>query len=330
MNEELQQTVDESSQMQRSPARRYKFMTNVLVRAQDKETYVKLLKKVTKDAMVPTLRIIIAGVMIIIGLIFGVWLVVSDMDRAGFIFIPALMFIIGITWIAYYVTISSRKKSMLASTINLLMMRITESIRMKSVKYGELRTLGIKSFKNGYILFEDGDYGVCFAYSGQLGKATLPEVANQVQQIRFDYLVSRSDTSHEMTITSIKQLNVDAQVDYYKRVHNLNDGSSSVEAWCRHMSKMMKDEVEDKIAKSEVSIYQYLILREKDARDLEKSIDLLNLASADGMYSSLRKIETAEELITSIGALSMISRKGKAFYVKKDEEAQKEQRFKRQ
>lgn len=330
MNEELQQAVDESSQIQRSPARRYKFMTNVLVRAQDKETYVKLLKKVTKDAMVPTLRIIIAGVMIIIGLIFGVWLVVSDMDRAGFIFIPALMLILGITWIAYYVTISSRKKSMLASTINLLMMRITESIRMKSVKYGELRTLGIKSFKSGYILFEDGDYGACFAYAGQLGKATLPEVANQVQQIRFDYLVSRSDTSHEMTITSIKQLNVDAQVDYYKTVHNMNLGNSPVEAWCRHMSKMMKEEVEDKIAKSEVSIYQYLILREKDAKDLEKSIDLLNLAAADGMYSSLRKIETAEELITSIGALSMISRKGKAFYVKKDEEAQKEQRFKRQ
>ena len=330
MNEELQQPVDESSQTQRSPARRYKFMTNVLVRAQDKETYVKLLKKVTKDAMVPTLRIIIAGVMIIIGLIFGVWLVVSDMDRAGFIFIPALMLILGITWIAYYVTISSRKKSMLASTINLLMMRITESIRMKSVKYGELRTLGIKSFKNGYILFEDGDYGACFAYAGQLGKATLPEVANQVQQIRFDYLVSRSDTSHEMTITSIKQLNVDAQVDYYKKVHNMNLGNSPVEAWCRHMSKMMKDEVEGKIAKSEVSIYQYLILREKDAKYLEKSIDLLNLAAADGMHSSLRKIETAEELITSIGALSMISRKGKAFYVKKDEEEQEKQRFKRQ
>ena len=56
MNEELQQTVDESSQALKSPARRYKFMTNVLVRAQDKETFIKLLKKVTKDAMVPTLR----------------------------------------------------------------------------------------------------------------------------------------------------------------------------------------------------------------------------------------------------------------------------------
>ena len=292
MNEELQQTVDESSQALKSPARRYKFMTNVLVRAQDKETFIKLLKKVTKDAMVPTLRIIVAGVMIIVSLIAGAWLISSDLDRAGFIAIP--------------------------------------NLRMKSAKYGELRTLGIKSFKNGFILFEDGDYGACFAYAGQLGKATLPEVANQVQQIRFDYLVSRSDTSHEMTITSIKQLNVDAQVDYYKTVHNVNEGNSVVEAWCRYMAKMMKEEVEDKIAKNEVSIYQYLIIREKDAKDLTKSIDLLYLAAADGMYSSLRKIDTAEELLTSVGAISMISRKGKSFYVKKDEEEQKQKRFKRQ
>lgn len=330
MNEELQQTVDESSQALKSPARRYKFMTNVLVRAQDKETYVKLLKKVTKDAMVPTLRIIVAGVMIIVSLIAAAWLISSDLDRAGFIAIPTLMFVLAIIWIAYYVTISSRKKSMLASAINLLMMHLTENLRMKSAKYGELRTLGIKSFKNGFILFEDGDYGACFAYAGQLGKATLPEVANQVQQIRFDYLVSRSDTSHEMTITSIKQLNVDAQVDYYKTVHNVNEGNSVVEAWCRYMAKMMKEEVEDKIAKNEVSIYQYLIIREKDAKDLTKSIDLLHFAAADGMYSSLRKIDTAEEFLTSVGAISMISRKGKSFYVKKDEEEQKQKRFKRQ
>ena len=224
--------------------------------------------------------------------------------------------------------ISSRKKSMLSSVMTLLLMKVSEKIRLGSTKYGELQTLGIKSFKKGYLLFEDGDYGVCYAFAGQLGKSTLPEVANQVHQIRFDYLVSRSDTSHETTFTSIKQLNVDKQVEYYKMIYDINSGDSIVNMWNRYMSKMIKEEVENKIAKNEVSIYQYLILREPNAKDLTKSMQLLDLAASDGMYASLRKVETAKELIDSIGAVSLISRKGSMSYVEK-EERQKE-KFERQ
>jgi len=149
-----------------------------------------------------------------------------------------------------------------------------------------------------------------------------------VHQIRFDYLVSRSDTSHETTFTSIKQLNVDKQVEYYKMIYDINSGDSIVNMWNRYMSKMIKEEVENKIAKNEVSIYQYLILREPNAKDLTKSMQLLDLAASDGMYASLRRVETAKELIDSIGAVSLISRKGSMSYVEK-EERQKE-KFERQ
>ena len=91
---------------------------------------------------------------------------------------------------------------------------------------------------------------------------------------------------------------------------------------------MIKEEVENKIAKNEVSIYQYLILREPNAKDLTKSMQLLDLAASDGMYASLRRVETAKELIDSIGAVSLISRKGSMSYVEK-EERQKE-KFERQ
>lgn len=329
MNEELQNTAaEQSATSAQASMRRYKFMTNILVRAQDKETYVKLLKKVTKDALVPTNRIIFSGAIVLATLVFTLWLTFSDIDRLLYVALPCILLVIGSIWISYYLMISSRKKSMLSSVMTLLLMRVSEKIRLGSTKYGELQTLGIKSFKKGYLLFEDGDYGVCYAFAGQLGKSTLPEVANQVHQIRFDYLVSRSDTSHETTFTSIKQLNVDKQVEYYKMIYDINSGDSIVNMWNRYMSKMIKEEVENKIAENEVSIYQYLILREPTAKDLTKSMQLLDLAASDGMYASIRKIETAKELIDSIGAVSLISRKGSMSYVEK-EERQKE-KFERQ
>ena len=329
MNEELQNTAaEQSATSAQASMRRYKFMTNILVRAQDKETYVKLLKKVTKDALVPTNRIIFSGAIVLATLVFTLWLTFSDIDRLLYVALPCILLVIGSIWISYYLMISSRKKSMLSSVMTLLLMKVSEKIRLGSTKYGELQTLGIKSFKKGYLLFEDGDYGVCYAFAGQLGKSTLPEVANQVHQIRFDYLVSRSDTSHETTFTSIKQLNVDKQVEYYKMIYDINPGDSIVNMWNRYMSKMIKEEVENKIAKNEVSIYQYLILREPNAKDLTKSMQLLDLAASDGMYASLRKVETAKELIDSIGAVSLISRKGSMSYVEK-EERQKE-KFERQ
>lgn len=329
MNEELQNTAaEQSATSAQASMRRYKFMTNILVRAQDKETYVKLLKKVTKDALVPTNRIIFSGAIVLATLVFTLWLTFSDIDRLLYVALPCILLVIGSIWISYYLMISSRKKSMLSSVMTLLLMRVSEKIRLGSTKYGELQTLGIKSFKKGYLLFEDGDYGVCYAFAGQLGKSTLPEVANQVHQIRFDYLVSRSDTSHETTFTSIKQLNVDKQVEYYKMIYDINSGDSIINMWNRYMSKMIKEEVENKIAKNEVSIYQYLILREPNAKDLTKSMQLLDLAASDGMYASLRRVETAKELIDSIGAVSLISKKGSMSYVEK-EERQKE-KFERQ
>ena len=329
MNEELQNTAaEQSATSAQASMRRYKFMTNILVRAQDKETYVKLLKKVTKDALVPTNRIIFSGAIVLATLVFTLWLTFSDIDRLLYVALPCILLVIGSIWLSYYLMISSRKKSMLSSVMTLLLMKVSEKIRLGSTKYGELQTLGIKSFKKGYLLFEDGDYGVCYAFAGQLGKSTLPEVANQVHQIRFDYLVSRSDTSHETTFTSIKQLNVDKQVEYYKMIYDINSGDSIINMWNRYMSKMIKEEVENKIAKNEVSIYQYLILREPNAKDLTKSMQLLDLAASDGMYASLRRVETAKELIDSIGAVSLISRKGSMSYVEK-EERQKE-KFERQ
>ena len=331
MNEEIQNNIQDQSvsSLSKNHLRRFKFMTNILVRAQDKEIYIILLKKVTKDAMASTNRIIISGIVVLTALVISLWLMFSDLDRFVYVAIPGIMLVIGAVWIAYYITISSRKKSMLSSVMTLMLMKISERIRLRSSRYGELSSLGIKSFKKGYILFEDGDYGACYAFSGQLGKSTLPEVANLIHQIKHDYLVSRSDTSHEMTITSVKRLNVDKQIEYYKEIYNANDGDDNVSVWNRYMSQMIKEEVEEKIAKNEVSIYQYLILRESNPKDLKKSQDILRLAADNGLFASIRLIDSTRELVDSIGAITLISRKGAEYYVQKEKEERSAEKFKR-
>lgn len=310
----------------------FKFMTNILVHPREREIYVAFLKKYTKDAMVPTMRLVIAGLIMLGILIFSAWLLLTDLDRFKYFVIPVFILDIASIQLAYYYIISSRRKSMLASIITMLTLKLSEKVRLKSSKFGELNTLGIKSFKRGYLLFEDGDYGVCYATVGQLDKTTLPQVAEQVHGVRSQYLISRNDTSHEMTITSIKRLNVDRQIDYYKSVYQANntDPSSLTQAWSKYMSQMIKEEMENKVAKNEVSIYQYLILRDVDPQSLAKSQQMFELACADGMYASVRLIVNAEEFLSSVGTLTMISKKGENLYVEKEEQERSAKKFERQ
>lgn len=323
----LTEVVQESQSSMNS--RRYKFMTNILVRAQDKETYIRFLKKVTKDALVPTNRLIYSGVFLITMVGFALWIMFNDFDRTFYVLGPCLLLIFASFQIAYYLLISSRRKSMLSSIFTLLTMRVSEFLRHNSTKYSEFQSIGIKSFKKGFILFEDGDYGVCYSVAGQLARATLPEVANQVQQIRFDYLVSRSSTSHEMTITSIKKLDVTTQTNYYKEIYKVANGDSQTDAWRRFMAEMIKTNTEQKIASKEISIYQYLILREKDQESLIKSINLLELAASDGLYSNIRRIVTAEEFLDAVGVLSMISKKGSKKYLDAEANVQLKEKYQR-
>lgn len=329
MIEEAQLKNEQSQESSVSNSRRYKFMTNILVRAQDKETYIKFLKKVTKDALVPTNRLIYSGIFLIVVVGFSLFMLFSDFDRLLYVLIPCLLLSISAIQLSYYLLISSRKRSMFSSIITLLLMRVSEFLRIRSTKYSEMQSIGIRSFKQGYILFEDGDYGICYAVAGQLGKSTLPDVANQVQQIRFDYLVSRSDTSHEMTITSIKKLNVDTQTNYYKQIYNIAHADTNTDAWRRYMSRMLKTEIEEKIASKEISIYQYLILREHEIDTLMKSINLFELAASDGLYSNIRRVTTAKEFIDSVGAVSLLSMKGVDKYVQKEEKERTKERFER-
>ena len=95
------------------------------------------------------------------------------------------------------------------------------------------------------------------------------------------------------------------------------------------MSRMIKNEIEDKIASKEISIYQYLILREHEINDLMKAINLFELAASDGLYASIRRVDTAEEFLDSIGVVSLISMKGTERYVQKEEREKAKEKFKR-
>ena len=95
------------------------------------------------------------------------------------------------------------------------------------------------------------------------------------------------------------------------------------------MAEMIKTNTEQKIASKEISIYQYLILREKDQESLIKSINLLELAASDGLYSNIRRIVTAEEFLDAVGVLSMISKKGSKKYLDAEANVQLKEKYQR-
>ena len=78
-----------------------------------------------------------------------------------------------------------------------------------------------------------------------------------------------------------------------------------------------------------ISIYQYLILREHEINDLMKAIDLFELAASDGLYANIRRVDTAEEFLESIGVVSLISIKGREKYVQKEKREKTKEKFKR-
>ena len=78
-----------------------------------------------------------------------------------------------------------------------------------------------------------------------------------------------------------------------------------------------------------ISIYQYLILREHEINDLMKAIDLFELAASDGLCANIRRVDTAEEFLESIGVVSLISIKGREKYVQKEKREKTKEKFKR-
>ena len=55
----------------------------------------------------------------------------------------------------------------------------------------------------------------------------------------------------------------------------------------------------------------------------------MRLAVDNGMLASLRLIDSARELVDSIGAITLISRKGAEYYVQKEKEERSTEKFKR-
>lgn len=296
-------------------------MTNIFIKPKDREMYVSMLKKVTIDAMIPFTRIIVAGVLALAVTVYGISAIFGNLERTPYIWAPTMLLLLSAYVIIYYFMISSRGQSMLLTIFTYAASQINEWSRIRSTNFGELESLGIKNIKHGYLAFDNGDVGVIYAIAGQLSKTTLPSVAEQIASSRLNYLIARSDTSQEMQITTVKKLDTTIQQNYIKDVFaKYKKEEPSLNDKCiQFMSAMFLDDFKENLSKSESSVYQYLIIREPDANDITKAKQTFERAVNDGMLSSARQIISGKEIVSVLGPLALLSKKGEQKIVRKIE-----------
>lgn len=287
--------------------RRYKFMTNILTNSMHRTTYVKALKKVTMDAQVSFIRLIVFFSLTTIIVIATIRYLLSNIYRAKFTGIPLgiIVFCLFLMLVSYLV--SSRNKSMLYSSYLYLLFYFNEKRRILGGVGSRLKTVGILSFKKGIILFEDGSFGLLYDVEGQISRSVLPSVAMQSAEIKSQYLVARTPSSQEMLITSIQEADVTTQLNNLKKYHDKATGDPVTVAWKRYMSDMQKRYIEDNMVNKDYTVNQVVLIRDDSLELIRKSKNIFESSVKNGLYSKARLISDKDEAITRLGVLTVMS-----------------------
>ena len=288
---------------------RYKFMTNLYTKSGDRTHYVSFLKKISPDPVIPYNKIVISmGAAAIIAVVFVASVMIGGSGRWFYVLPWSILFFISALVIIALFLLPSRGESMLTAALGMFMFRRVESIRRAVSSNGELSSLGVKSIsKGGTLKFDDGDLGVVFKVEGQIGFSTLPAVADEVAAIRYRHMIARSDTGQETLITSVKRLNLDDQLDYYKEMYDsaAGDGSDLGDQWRAYMALLHYKFVGENYHNSHTTIEQFKIIRDIDNKSLMKSIETLNASCNAGMLSRVEQLDTRESVIKALSGMTL-------------------------
>lgn len=298
--------------------KRYGFMTNILRESKNRTKYIQPLEKVTMDAMVSYTRIFISmGIFTFITVLFS-WYLFNNSARLPYVIAPVIIMYIGSFILLVNYLISSREKSMLSSTFVLITSNINEKIRKMGGIGSELRSIGIETIdddNDALIYYSDGRVGRAILVEGELSRSVLPAVADAVAGARKSYLIARSNTLEEKMFTSIREVNVESQLDHLKECYrNINDNEKDPDSltnlWRKYMIDIIYDDINDKLVTNEYSITQVLFLQEYDVDTLLKSENVLRQHALNGLYSNFKPITKREELVYHLSPIALISSKG--------------------
>ena len=290
---------ESSSQSSSDKQYNIKFMTNIMVPPREQTRHVKILERLVPDPQLSYQSMLVAMLMVAGIAIFSVAVLVMSGGAMLYILPAVLIFLIAGLMLSFVYILPSRNGSMLIEVWRLLSFKLLERARRKSKSSLILKNIGIEEInEKGVIHFDDGDYGVMFLVSGKISMSTLPSVAELNASSRENHLVSRSATSQETLIMSIRKTDLSHQIDYYKSIED-QDRDDQNSLWRRFMAKLTRQYVEENIDGHDIAIMQYLIIRDITEQELEKSLRNFQTSVNAGYYASCT-IWFALELSTSV------------------------------
>lgn len=301
-------------------SKRFKFMTNILRESKHRTKYIKSLEKFTIDAMVSFIRIFMSIGLFVFLTVFYLGYAFGDTARLPWIIAQATGIYIGGCIIILYYMISSRDQSMLNSIFVLIYSLIDETGRRRTGLAGNPKTVGIDYIddkKNCLIHLDNGRVAKAIKVEGNLSKSVLPQVADDTADAIKSYLISRSSTSHEKLITSIREIDVDSQLqnlkDLYAKIE-MEETSNTHELyeklWKQSMIEINYNDILEFLVEDEYAITQIKIIDEIDEQSLNKAVQLFLTHSYNGMMSYVEPIDDRKDLVYHLSNITSLSRKG--------------------
>lgn len=292
----------------------YKFMTNIIQHSRHRTRYIKQLKNVTIDAQVSYVRLF-TSLAIALAIVLGVvFMLRSHSDRLGYVALPIILMGLALLVILVIYLISSRNKSLLASVVDFIIFQLGEGTRRAATKRKTLSSLGIDNVDNGVIRFSNGDVGLMYDVEGQISRSVLPAVATATAEVRRRYYVSRSPSTQEMLITSVRKADLRTNMNHLVEINEhsteaIENGDKS-RIWDEYMSKMLYEYVEENMAANDIQTFQSLILRDKSLAGLKKARNHFEDACREGMYAKVDPITDQAEIARRLRGMSTMSADG--------------------
>lgn len=288
----------------------YKFMTNIIQGPMQQTRYMKSLEKITMDAQVSYQQLIFGLVFMLVAVIIYISTGVFVGSKFAYVFIPATIIFASLSILVINYLISSRSKPMLYTAGKLALHPYFENIRLRSKKLGNLKSVGIKSFKKGVITFKNGDKGLLYEIAGQLSLSTLPGTADAIANARAQYLMARTPDSQEQLLVSIKHMDTRPQLMNLNNYFKQDTGDINRDYWTKAMALQIGNYINEYI-NDDFTIGECIIIREKNLAQLKKLKTIFEQSANGGLYASAVLITDINKVIELMSPLTLLSRKGK-------------------
>lgn len=309
-----------SRELEEDGLNRYNQQVNILRHQMERTYYVDALKSITSNPEVPYRNVLIglaAGLVILVAFLVVLFQVIGFGPRFLYVGLPFIGLFITLAVGLIMYLIPSRKRSMLENGILMIYSIVIERIRRVGERATDVSTFGIDAYERGLFKFTNGDVGVMLEVEGIVSPSSIPSVANGITHMRLNHLKQRSNTSQEFMITSVRKVNLETQRRAMTRHYEkFKDSRNEKDRYRKQLAMNMHNYLVKLEDNNESVIKQYLIIRDVNNTELQRSLDRVKNAARSGLYARINVVKSRREVVEVLGPLVMLSKEGTETHAK--------------